>query len=144
MEGVIRIPPLLLFQFLTSFNPSLGGKEFLFHPIALVGWVGFLLTGLNLLPVSQLDGGHISKAMFKGKIPRYLSYVVIGFLFLSGFFLMAILLLFFTQGRHPPPLDNVSTMSQKRKVAGVLSWGVILLTFPIKPILELGFQWALF
>lgn len=144
IEGIIQIPRLLLFQFLTSFNPSLGGADFLLHPIAVAGWVGFLLTGLNLLPVSQLDGGHISKAMFKGNIPRYLSYVVIGFLFLSGFFLMAIFLLFFTQGRHPPPLDNVSAMSQKRTVAGVLSWGIILLTFPINPILELGFQWALF
>lgn len=144
-ESIFRIPRLLLYYFLTKLKPSLTAEmDLLLHPVALAGWLGFLLTGLNLLPVSQLDGGHIAQAMFNEKIHRYLSYILIGFLFITGFFLMALLLLMFLRGGpHPPPLDNVSDLSRKRKIIGILSWGVILLTFPIDPILNLSLGWGL-
>lgn len=55
----------------------------LIHPVALAGWIGCLLTCLNLLPVGQLDGGHVANALF----PRYgrrISQVVLVLLLLSG------------------------------------------------------------
>lgn len=124
------LPIPLLYRFLAQIKniPKEGGL--ILHPVAFAGWVGFLVTGLNLLPVSQLDGGHISRAMFKGKTHKILSFAIIGLLMLLGYFFMGLLLLFFMRGKHPPPLDNVSKLSTKRKIFGILSWAIVVLSIP--------------
>ncbi|NIQ05672.1 MAG: site-2 protease family protein [Candidatus Korarchaeota archaeon] len=125
-----ELPIPLLYQIFAEIQQVTSGEILLLHPVAFAGWVGFLVTGLNLLPVSQLDGGHISMAMFKGETHKYLSYVVIAILLLMRLFFMALLLFLFMRGQHPPPLDNVSQLSLKRKVVGVLSWIIIIVTIP--------------
>ncbi|MCI4354779.1 MAG: site-2 protease family protein, partial [Thermoplasmata archaeon] len=53
------------------------------HPVALAGWVGLLVTAINLLPAGQLDGGHVFRALF-GERARYASYAAVVLLFAIG------------------------------------------------------------
>ena len=53
------------------------------HPVAFAGWIGLLVTALNLLPVGQLDGGHVAYALFPD-YHRYLSLGCLGLLVVCG------------------------------------------------------------
>ena len=64
-EGLVLGEPLL-YQFLSwlvfgSLSPE---TNVILHPVAFAGWIGMLVTALNLMPVGQLDGGHVSYALF--------------------------------------------------------------------------------
>jgi Zn-dependent protease len=85
--------------------------------------IGFLITFVNLLPAWQLDGGHIANSAVSPKVHRISTYVSATVMAVSGFFLMALLVLFLS-GRAPAlrPLDDVSPLSTKRKVFFVLTW----------------------
>lgn len=127
----IPVPMIFDFivQFVKPFNPVY--YDLLLHPVAFAGWIGFLITFINLMPISQLDGGHISRAMFGGKYYRVISYIGIAVLMFSGYLLMAILALFMQIYRdHPGPLDDVSSLSFKRKIIGsILLPALLLLCF---------------
>ncbi|HZQ46833.1 MAG TPA: site-2 protease family protein, partial [Verrucomicrobiae bacterium] len=58
-----------------------GGDRILLHPLAFAGWLGLIVTALNLLPIGQLDGGHISHAMFGQHKARILSMIALAALF---------------------------------------------------------------
>jgi membrane-associated protease RseP (regulator of RpoE activity) len=78
----------LLYSFMQSVVPSQGVfippmNEIYHYPFLCVGWFGLFMTAMNLLPVGQLDGGHITRAMFGDK-SRIISRVVIGVLALVG------------------------------------------------------------
>ena len=84
--GLIGLGEPLVFTFLTfllGIQPPEGTELFL-HPIAFAAWVGLLVTALNLIPVGQLDGGHISYAVFRG-FHRRLSRILVFILFPLGF-----------------------------------------------------------
>ncbi len=124
-EPVIPLGSSLLFSLIERiiFGPLPEGQDIILHPIAYAGWVGLFVTALNLLPVGQLDGGHISYALF-GKNSKIVYYITLGILGLICIFitpawtLLLILLLIFGF-HHPPPLDEVTPLDQKRKVAGI-------------------------
>ena len=59
--------------------------DIILHPIGFAGWIGLLVTSLNLLPVGQLDGGHVAYAILGEKHKR-LSMITVFFLFALGFF----------------------------------------------------------
>lgn len=87
------------------FLPS-GGEDVYLHPVALAGWAGLLVTGLNLLPAGQLDGGHIFFALFGPRAARIMSMIVavallgLGF-FWSGWFIWAVMIALIGQQRSP-------------------------------------------
>ncbi len=54
------------------------------HPVALAGWIGCLLTSLNLLPIGQADGGHIVSALLP-RWARWVTWGVIGLMFVAAF-----------------------------------------------------------
>jgi membrane-associated protease RseP (regulator of RpoE activity) len=103
--------------------------EILLHPIGYAGWVGLFVTALNLLPVGQLDGGHIVYSLF-GKRSRTIFFItlsVMGFItvfYNPGWLLLLILIILFGF-RHPPPLDDETPLGRKRKVIG----GIMFLSF---------------
>ncbi|MGP0073370.1 MAG: site-2 protease family protein, partial [Bryobacteraceae bacterium] len=89
--------------------PGVPSSSILLHPVARAAWVGILATALNLLPIGQLDGGHILYAFAGGKL-KLLSRVFVFILVLLGVFysrtwLVWAVLLFFFALRHPAIYD---------------------------------------
>lgn len=126
------LPTPIIFDFIVSiFKPMPPNSILLLHPVAFAGWIGFLLTFLNIMPIAQLDGGHVSRAIFGEKKHKLISYIAIFILFITGFFFMAILALaMLSYRRHPGPLDDVSPLSMSRKIFGLIVLPTIIaLTF---------------
>ncbi len=121
------------------FLPS-GGDDVYMHPVALAGWAGLLVTGLNLLPAGQLDGGHIFFALFGARAANIMSMVVavallgLGFLW-SGWFLWAVLVALLGQGRSPL-LNEVTPLRGPWRALAVLGLVVFALVFTPVPIIE--------
>lgn len=116
------LPTPLLFDFLARllFHAPLAPPQtpytyILLHPVAFAGWVGLLITGLQLLPAANLDGGHVARAMVSERFRMILTGVSIIFLIIQGAYPMALLLLFMSMTKHPGALDDVSKVSNSRK-----------------------------
>lgn len=113
------------------------------HPLGFAGWIGLLITSMNLIPVGQLDGGHIAYAVLGKKKTMFLSKaVLIGMMLLgiwaSRVWLMWALILFVLLGiRHPAPLDGDVPLDRRRKLVGVGMLAVFVLTFVPVPFGEL-------
>jgi membrane-associated protease RseP (regulator of RpoE activity) len=118
--------------------PLDSGYDVTIHPVALAGWAGLLVTAFNLLPVGQLDGGHVLYSLI-GQRARVLTWPVIGLLVLMGFFLWsgwylwAALIFLFGQS-HPDPLDDVTRLDTPRKLVAVAVLLIFLLTFTPLPL----------
>lgn len=133
----------LIYQALIELVPT-NLSEGILHPVAFAGWVGFFVTFLNLLPIGQLDGGHIARALM-GDWYKYLSGSVPLILFGLGFTLSmlgsngAIWIVwgligsFFHSAGHPPPLNDITDLDFKRKIAGILIFVVMLACFTPTP-----------
>jgi membrane-associated protease RseP (regulator of RpoE activity) len=111
--------------------PPSQGQTLYMHPVEFAGWVGFLVTVLNLLPVAMLDGGHIARALVGDKARAILAAASILLLVIQGFWLMALFVLFSSSQRHPGPLDDVSGLSKGRKILAVALVVIFVLAFPI-------------
>lgn len=121
-------------QFFPGLDP---GEEILLHPVAFAGWAGLFVTSLNLLPVGQLDGGHVLYGLL-GKRARRVSWLLAGVLAVAGFWfpgwwvLLAFLLV--TRLRHPSTSDETIPLSRGRVALGVFALLFFLLTFIPRPI----------
>ena len=117
------------------------GFDIMLHPIGFAGWVGLLVTALNLMPIGQLDGGHIAFAVF-GRRQRLVSraflvvLIFMGVVFYSGWLIWAILLLLIGVD-HPPITDGHIPLDRKRRIVGALAFLIFILTFIPNPI-EIG------
>ena len=133
-EGFTIMFPLIL-QFLSSF--FIIPENTIIHPTAFAGWVGLFVTALNLLPVGQLDGGHVIRALFKEK-SRYITWVVIAVililgLFYTGWFIFVIFILFLLGTHHPAPLNELQKLDVKRKIVGLIALIIFVLCFASIP-----------
>ncbi len=116
----------------------LGGRDVQLHPMALAGWAGFLVTGLNLIPVGQLDGGHMLYSLSGKRAARLVPVVILSLLALSivwnGWLLFAGLT--FLMGRtYAQPLDDITPLDSRRKaiaIAGLILFVLIFTPVPIK------------
>lgn len=102
----------------------------LLHPFAFAGWVGIVVTMLNLLPAGMLDGGHVVRSVAGEKLKFVLTALSIFYLIILRVYLMAILVLFISSYRHPGPLDDVSGLSTSRKLLAVVLIGIFILCIP--------------
>ena len=108
------------------------------HPVALAGWFGLLVTSLNLLPVGQLDGGHVSYAMF-GRHHTWISRGVLASLIVmgvggwTGWLLWAFLLVALGL-HHPPTWDPETPLDRRRVIAAGLTFVIFVLTFMPEPL----------
>ncbi|MBI2976068.1 MAG: site-2 protease family protein [Chloroflexi bacterium] len=104
------------------------------HPIAIAAWFGILVTGINLLPMGQLDGGHVAYAVL-GKYARPLAFAVfglmvwLGFTVWSGWWTWAFFALI-TGLRHAEPLNDITPLDPARKFVGLLTlvWFLLIVT----------------
>jgi membrane-associated protease RseP (regulator of RpoE activity) len=111
----------------------LAGQHLLLHPLAFAGWLGLIVTALNLLPIGQLDGGHISHALFGSRRAHALSMVALAGLFLLALFVWPGLMfwafiVFFLAGTHDAPAANdVTPVNGPRRVLGCFTFLLLLL-----------------
>jgi membrane-associated protease RseP (regulator of RpoE activity) len=137
-ETIILGEPLL-FKFLSwlALGPMTPEENIILHPVAFAGWIGLLVTALNLIPVGQLDGGHVAYALFP-EYQRYISLgsigllVICGVVFWSGWLLWAVLLVFLGW-RHPPPFEFWVPLDRRRRILGIITIIVFGLTFSPAP-----------
>ncbi len=103
------------------------------NQLAWAGWTGLLVTGLNLIPIGQLDGGHILYSLI-GERARLLFYPLIGAMLVlvltgSEAWLFWLILLFIFGRIYAKPLDMITPMDNRRKLIAVVSMIVFALTF---------------
>jgi membrane-associated protease RseP (regulator of RpoE activity) len=122
----------LLFTLLQEMvlGPIPEGKDVLLHPVAFAGWIGLFVTALNLLPLGQLDGGHIAYALV-GRQSEKLAFVTAAVLALLGLtfwlgWLFWAFLGFMLGFRHPQPMNDVTPLDPKRRLLGL---GALILLF---------------
>ena len=105
------------------------------NPWFVAGWVGMLVTGLNMLPVGQLDGGHVTYTMF-GKAAHVIAQLVIVFaisymVYHLNFMLGLMVILVLLMGpKHPPTLDDTVPLGVFRYALGLVSLSIPVLCFP--------------
>jgi len=106
------------------------------HTITFAAWIGFFVTGLNLMPISQLDGGHVIRALLGNKYYKYASYVALVVLFLINF-IFAILVLALSRFNltHPGPLNDVTPLSKSRKIISIVFFVILVMTIPLGSLL---------
>lgn len=128
----------LIMTFLASVihGSALGEQYVQLAPAAFAGWVGFLVTMLNMLPISQLDGGHITYGLF-GKRQRTVALITLGGLAVAGFYwsawwVYAGFALFF-RPFHPPTLNDQQPPSKSAKTLGWIALVIFALTFSLAP-----------
>lgn len=137
-SAAIKLGAPLIFEFINRLLLEVPeGSDVLLHPVAFAGWIGLFVTALNLIPIGQLDGGHVVYALLGDK-HRAVSIGMIGVLLIMGFigwpgwyvwaFLTALLGV-----RHPPMVDPEVTLEPRQKIIGWLSLVIFVLTFTPNP-----------
>jgi len=120
-------------------GPISPGYDVFLHPVAFAAWVGLLVTTLNLIPIGQLDGGHVTYALLGGPRAQRFSRLVSWGLLLCGIFLTWswlvwwILTRFVIGFRHPPALTE-EPLDPGRRLVALLSFVIFALTFIPVPI----------
>lgn len=113
------------------------GQDTLLHPIAFAGWAGLFVTALNLLPIGQLDGGHITYALI-GRSSETVFRIALAIFALicitlyHGWILLIVLLIWFGY-RHPPTLDQHLGLDSKRKGIAYVTFAIFILSFTPVP-----------
>ena len=126
--------PLFMKGALSLFDKGGPETEVLLTPVLWAAWIGFFITFLNLMPAWQLDGGHMARTVFGPKLHKYCTYGSLVVLSLIGFEFAAIMIYFFSRRSFSAvPSDDVSTISQNRKIIYV---GIIVLAILCLPIPE--------
>ena len=130
----------LLFTFLSKVVLNIDPEKYdvILHPVAFAGWIGFLVTSLNLLPIGQLDGGHIIYALFGENHERISKVtlpvlVILGIFLWPGWLIWAVLMLVLGY-RHPPVVYPHIQLDRKRKIVGWISLAIFILTFTPMPV----------
>jgi membrane-associated protease RseP (regulator of RpoE activity) len=136
-QGTIQLgTPALEWILQRLIFPGVPAADIYLHPVARAAWVGMLATALNLLPVGQLDGGHVVYALL-GRSHKWITQTFLIALLpmglrWSGWWFWAVLLFFFAR-KHPPLYDQ-SEIGNPRVKLGILALIVFALCFTITPI----------
>ena len=136
LKGGFTLGSSLILSFLTKvvLGNIPDNYNVIIHPLGFAGWIGLLVTSLNLIPVGQLDGGHIAYAVF-GEKTKVISKVALVALLGLGIWgsrtwlVWAIMLLVLLGAKHPPPLDHDVPLDRRRKVIGAITLLVFIVTF---------------
>ncbi|MBD3415111.1 MAG: site-2 protease family protein [Candidatus Aminicenantes bacterium] len=120
------------------FKGAASGKDVVVHPVAFAGWVGLLVTALNLFPIGQLDGGHVLYALIGPRVKKFARFILIGFVIMGVFFWMGwfvwALLISFLGLKHPPVMDENVSLSSGRKWLSFVVLVIFLVSFIPAPV----------
>jgi membrane-associated protease RseP (regulator of RpoE activity) len=128
----------LLFKALSRWvvGPVPDGSDLVLDPVAYAGWAGLFVTSLNLLPIGQLDGGHIIYSILgaKSRIVTLVFLISLGLLsiYYNGWALLFILLALLGR-RHPSPWDDWTPLDRGRKILGWIVMVLFVLSFTPTP-----------
>ncbi len=133
--------PLILKWMITLIHgPLAENQEVLLNPMLFAGWVGIFITALNLLPIGQLDGGHILYTLI-GKKANHAArlFMIIAIVYMAynqefGYSLLILLLVFFGI-THPPTADDTVPLGTTRIVLGWLTLAFFIIGFTVTPII---------
>jgi len=101
--------------------------------IAFAGWVGLLITSINLLPAGQLDGGHIFRAVL-GEKQKYAGWIAVFIMIFTGWWFFAIIIVFMMGMLHPPPLNDYTKLDTKRRLLFLAALTILILCYIPYPI----------
>lgn len=128
-----------------------GNRDVWVHPVAFAAWAGFLVTMLNLIPVGQLDGGHVVYGLFgdKAQLARWPAIAILAAMTgvgllneagitnlpfgWSGWWVWILILLFLARS-HAPVLDEITELTPGRKALGIAVLVIFVLIFIPRPI----------
>jgi membrane-associated protease RseP (regulator of RpoE activity) len=142
--GYVLGDPLVMQWMKEHFHgPVAKNEDVAITPLLMAGWVGIFVTALNLIPIGQLDGGHLLYCLIGRRAHR----VAIGMLLFAiawmvytgnvGYMLIVVLLIVFGP-RHPPTANDYVSLGRARIVAGWLTLAFIIIGFTPVPITFLG------
>ncbi len=147
--GIAFSSPLLLEWMMEAVHgPLPKGYVWDLNPMLFAGWVGFFITGLNLVPIGQLDGGHIlyclighnAHAVARGLFAAGVTAVAYSFFFGDNSFISWSLMLFLIWmfgTRHPPTANDREPLSPTRILLGWLTLMFVLIGLTPVPIVEI-------
>lgn len=136
--GTITLGESFLYQHISKLAIGVlpENRDVLLHPLAFAGWAGLFVTALNLLPIGQLDGGHVVYAMI-GKHHKFVAIFALALFALICVFeyrgwTLLLLLIFWFGYRHPPTVDE-APIDGTRIVIGIATLIIFVLSFTPEP-----------
>ncbi len=124
-----------------------GTEDVYLNQMAWAGWVGLLVTAMNLMPLGQLDGGHVTYTLLGDRAKNLFAPIMAGLIGLAVFsflvdntmtWVLWIFLLFFLGRIHAEPLDDVTPLDTKRRWIAIFTLVVFVLVFVPIPFRILG------
>jgi membrane-associated protease RseP (regulator of RpoE activity) len=141
-ETAVELGDSLLTLLLTRLLLDVDPTRVELHPVALAGWFGLFVTSLNLIPVGQLDGGHVLYAAF-GRT-RFLPSLLVAFLFWlgltgwPGWVMWAVILCALILLGHPSTNDDPQPLDATRFIGALATLAMFVLTFVAEPLKFIG------
>jgi len=139
-EHMLQFGEPLIFKYISKvvIGDLRENTDIFLHPLAFAGWAGIFVTGLNLIPLGQLDGGHILYALLGDKANGLFKigiglFIVAAVLWFPPYLLFGLLLTLFGR-RHPPAFDNITPIGKGRAILTVLMMGIFFISFTLRPI----------
>jgi membrane-associated protease RseP (regulator of RpoE activity) len=138
VEGIFLGEPLL-FQWGVSlvWGALPDGVTLTLGPLGLAAWFGLFVTALNLIPIGQLDGGHLTYALFREratKISHVGSWICVAMVYFGPNWLVWALLVRLLGRRHPRTLNDYAPLGRTRRRLGLLALAVFVVCFTPSPI----------
>lgn len=136
--SVLELGDSLLTSFLTRVILHADPATVVLHPVAFAGWLGLLVTSINLLPAGQLDGGHVLYAAFQRRT-RFVPVLLVatlawlGWTGWAGWLVWAVIIVVLVGLRHPPTQDDSRPLGMARTVGAFMSLVLFVVTFVPEP-----------
>jgi membrane-associated protease RseP (regulator of RpoE activity) len=131
-SGITLGEPIAIQWLVRAFFEIPEGHTLMLGPLAFAGWVGLLITALNLLPIAQLDGGHIMYTLARRKAFEISAVIVLAAalgMIVTGYWawtVMLVLLLVF--GIRHPPLADEAAPDELGRVRRWLGWATLIVS----------------
>jgi membrane-associated protease RseP (regulator of RpoE activity) len=125
----------------TILGESLKEGTITIHPLTIIGWVGLVITALNVMPAGQLDGGRIIQAIYGRKMASRTSFATLIILGLGALFnalalYWAVVILVLQQGQERPSLNDITEPDDSRAALALLMLFIMVITLlPLTPVL---------